>query len=62
MSLYRFLELLPLALVLGTVMGALRHEKMADLQKAALINTAKILAWLILGSLALQAGLLIVQD
>lgn len=62
MTLYRLLELLPLAMVLGTVLGALRHERMEAIQRAALRNTGKILAWLIVGSFVLQGLLLLVQD
>ncbi len=62
MTLYRLLELIPLALVLGTVLGALRNRHMEAIQKAALRNTAKILAWLILGSFVLQGALMLVQD
>ncbi|MHC4821928.1 MAG: hypothetical protein ACYTDX_09445 [Planctomycetota bacterium] len=62
MTIYRLLELIPLALVLGSVLGALRHRHMEAIQRAALRNTGKILAWLILGSFVLQGALLLVQD
>jgi hypothetical protein len=60
--LHRFLEFLPLALVLGTTMAALRHEQLEAIQRAALRNTAKIIGWLVVGCLALQAVLHFVQD
>lgn len=60
--LVRLLEFLPLALVLGTVLAALRHEPLPDIQRAALRNTARIVLWLVLGCAALQALLWIVQD
>jgi len=58
----RVLELLPLTLVLGTALAALRHEDLPAIQRAALRNTGKILAWLVAGCAALQAFLLLVQD
>jgi hypothetical protein len=60
--LQRAVEFLPLALVLGTVLAALRHETFADIQKAALRNTAKIAAYLVAGCILLQGLLWIVQD
>ena len=58
----RFLEFLPLALVLGTVMAALRNEQLAAIQRAALRNTIRIVLWLVGGCLALQGLLWFVQD
>lgn len=60
--LVRLLEFLPLALVLGTVLAALRNEHLPAIQRAALRNTARIVAWLVLGCAALQGLLWIVQD
>ena len=62
MILFRVLEFLPLALVLGTAMAALRNEAPAAIRRAALRNTAKIAAWLLVGCAALQALLWLVQD
>jgi putative copper export protein len=58
----RFLEFLPLALVLGTSLAALRNERMEAIQRAALRNTLRILAWLVAGCVALQLLLWVVQD
>jgi hypothetical protein len=58
----RFLEFLPLALVLGTVMAALRNEQLAAIQRAALRNSVRIVLWLVGGCLALQGLLWFVQD
>jgi putative copper export protein len=58
----RFLEFLPLALVLGTALAALRNERMEAIQRAALRNTLRILVWLVAGCVALQAVLWVVQD
>jgi len=58
----RFLEFLPLALVLGTALAALRHESLPAIQRAALRNTGRIVLWLVLGCVAIQALLLLVQD
>lgn len=58
----RLLEFLPLALVLGTVLAALRNEALADIQRAALKNTTRIVASLVLGCVVLQGLLWIVQD
>jgi hypothetical protein len=60
--LHRFLELLPLSLVLGTALAALRNEQLPAIQRAALRNTARIVAWLVLGCVGLQVLLWIVQD
>jgi hypothetical protein len=60
--LVRLLEFLPLALVLGTALAALRNEHLPAIQRAALRNTARIVSWLVLGCAALQALLWIVQD
>ena len=62
MILLRLLEFLPLALVLGTALAALRNEELSAIQRAALRNTAKILFWLVAGCIALQAVLWFVQD
>ncbi len=58
----RILEFLPLSLVLGTALAALRNESLAAIQRAALRNTARIVAWLVLGCVGLQGLLWIVQD
>jgi len=60
--LVRLLEFLPLSLVLGTALAALRNESLHAIQRAALRTTARILAWLVLGCVALQGLLWIVQD
>ena len=62
MILVRVLEFLPLALVLGTVLAALRHEALPDIQRAAVRNAAKIAGWLVAGCFALQVLLWILQD
>lgn len=62
MILQRLLEFLPLALVLGSTMAALRHERMEAIQRAALRNTWRIAAWLAAGCAALQVFLLFLQD
>ena len=62
MILHRFLEFLPLALVLGTTLAALRHEGLEAIQKAALRNTGKILLWLVVGCAPLHALHHFVQD
>jgi hypothetical protein len=59
--LVRALEFLPLALVLGTALAALRHEDLASIQRGALRNTAKIVLWLLLGCAVLQGLLWLVQ-
>ena len=58
----RILEFLPLALVLGTALAALRHEEMGAIQRASLRNTVRIVLWLVLGCAALQGLLWFVQD
>lgn len=58
----RALELLPLALVLGAVIAALRHEEMAAIQRAAVRATARIVVGLAVGCAVLQAALWIFQD
>ena len=58
----RALEFLPLALVLGAVIAALRHEKMAEIQRSAVRATARIVAGLALGCALLQAALWLYQD
>ena len=60
--LIRLVEFLPLALVLGTALAALRHEEMGAIQKGALRNTARIVLWLVLGCALLQCLLWVVQD
>ncbi len=62
MILHRFLEFLPLALVLGASLAALRHERLDAIQHAAVRNTVRIVAGLVLGCLALQCLLWVVQD
>ncbi|MCK6480685.1 MAG: hypothetical protein L6R43_11220 [Planctomycetes bacterium] len=62
MILARVLEFLPLALVLGTTLAALRHGRMEEIQRKALSNFGRILLWLVLGCGALQVLLLLVQD
>ena len=62
MILHRFLEFLPLALVLGTTMAALRHGTLESIQRAALRNTGKIIFWLVVSCVALQVLLTFVQD
>ena len=62
MILQRLLEFLPLALVLGTALAALRHERLDAIQHAALRNTARIIVTLVLGCAALQGVLWFVQD
>jgi len=58
----RALEFLPLALVLGAVIAALRHEEMAEIQRSAVRATARIVAGLALGCALLQAALWLYQD
>ncbi len=58
----RLLEFLPLALVLGTVLAALRNQELPAIQRAALRNTGRIVLWLVLGCAALQVVLWVVQD
>ena len=60
--LYRVLEFLPLAFVLGTALAALRNEELPAIQRASLRNTLRIGAWLVAGCAALQVLLWIVQD
>ncbi len=60
--LVRLLEFLPLSLVLGTALAALRHERLPDIQRAALRNTARIVLWLVAGCAGLQVLLWLVQD
>ena len=60
--LHRLIEFLPLSLVLGTALAALRNESLPAIQRAALRNTARIVGWLVLGCVALQGLLWIVQD
>ena len=62
MILQRSLEFLPLALVLGAVLAALRHEEMAEIQRATVRGTARIVAGLVLGCALLQGLLLLFQD
>ena len=62
MILRRLLEFLPLALVLGTSLAALRHERLEAIQHAALRNTVRIIVTLLLGCVALQILLYFVQD
>ena len=62
MILSRFLEFLPLALVLGATLAALRHERMEAIQHAAVRTTTRIVVTLLLGCLALQGVLWLVQD
>lgn len=54
MILRRIMEFLPLALVLGTTVSALRHREMADIQRAAVGNFVRIVLWLGLGAAALE--------
>lgn len=58
----RLLEFLPLALVLGTSLAALRHQEFPAIQRAALRNTGRIVLWLVVGCAALQVVLWVVQD
>jgi hypothetical protein len=58
----RFAELLPLAIAMGTALAALRHEEARPLVRAALGNTARIVAWIVGGLAVLHLGLLLVQD
>jgi hypothetical protein len=58
----RAVEFLPLALVLGAVIAALRHEQMAEIQRSAVRTTARIVAGLLLGCALLQAALWLYQD
>jgi hypothetical protein len=63
MMLRRILEFLPLALVLGTSVAALRHRSFRDIQRSALGNTGRILLWLVVGAAAIEIGLrLLVRD
>lgn len=58
----RLIEFLPLSLVLGTALAALRNQELPAIQRAALRNTVRIVLWLVLGCFALQVVLWIVQD
>jgi hypothetical protein len=58
----RLLEFLPLALVLGAVLAALRHEGMAEIQRATVRATVRIVVGLVLGCALLQAALWVFQD
>ena len=62
MILHRVLELLPLSLVLGLALAALRHEDFEGIQRAAVRNTVRILAGLAVGCAVLQGLLWLVQD
>jgi hypothetical protein len=58
----RVLEFLPLALVLGAVLAALRHEEMAAIQRAAVRTTVRIVGGLVIGCAVLQAAFWLFQD
>jgi hypothetical protein len=60
--LLRLVEFLPLALVLGTTLAALRHEDGAALRREAVRTTGRILGWLVAGVALLHALLWFVQD
>ena len=58
----RAAEFLPLALVLGAFLAALRHEDMEAIQRATVRATAKIAAWIVLGCAVLQVAMWCYQD
>lgn len=58
----RVAEFLPLAVVLGAFLAALRNEEMEAIQRAAVRATAKIAAGILLGCLVLQAAMWCFQD
>ncbi len=61
MLLRRVLELVPLSLVLGITLAALRHEDLPAIRQAALRTAGKVVVGLVLGCAALQALLLLYQ-
>ncbi len=63
MILRRLLEFLPLALLLGTTMAALRHTRLRDILARSLSYTGRIVLWLAVGAAGLHLLLaLFVRD